>query len=168
MKLFERHEAEEVQERLPQLPPGVEVPDDISGIHPPDTPTPTTGGVRWMRWLVAILLLGAAAGVAVAVMSGDDAVETPAQPTVDLMQKYGTDNPTILPDAPPPGVVEIAPAEDYMALYGTDNPVFVPGAAAANSTFHGEYMRLYGTDNPTFVEIDPMQEYGTDNPAHLP
>ncbi len=55
-----------------------------------------------------------------------------------------------------------------MALYGTDNPVFVPGAAAANSTFHGEYMRLYGTDNPTFVEIDPMQEYGTDNPAHLP
>ncbi len=169
MKLFERHEAEKTQERLPDLPPGVEVPDDISGIHPPELRTPTTGGVRWMRWLAAFLLLGAAGVVAAVILtSGDDAAETPAQTEADLMEIYGTDNPTFVVGSSGPGIVQIAPAVDYMAEYGTDNPVFVPGAAEANSTFHGEYMRLYGTDNPEIVVPSYMDQFGTDNPSHRP
>ena len=167
MKLFERRHAEETIDRLPELPAGVEVPDDISGLEPPTTLRRPTGGVRWMRWLAAILLLGAAGGVSAAILSGDDAVEAPAEATVDLMIRDGSDNETFVENALPPGT-RVIHTMDYMALYGTDNPVFVPGAAEANSTFHGEYMRLYGTDNPSFPVIDPMFKYGTVNPDLLP
>ena len=170
MKLFERHEAEKQHERLPDMPPGVEVPDDISGIEPPATPRPTTGGVRWMRWLAAIVLLAGAGVVAALVLtSGSDGDETPAQTPVDLMQSVGTDNPEFVPGAPGPRSVEIAPAVDFMELYGTDNPTFVVGADGPNTAPDpGEWMSLYGTDNPEFVETPPMQQFGTDNPAHLP
>jgi hypothetical protein len=179
MKLFEHPETEKTLDRLPGLPPGVEVPDDISGIEPPTTLKPTAGGIRWMRWLAAIVLLGAAGVVTAVLVRSDDATETPD----DYMEAYGTDNPTFVPEAAGPGTVDIVATVDYMELYGTDNPVFVPEAAVADNVNAGDYMRLYGTDNPVFVPeaagpgtvdivgaVPPssMELYGTDNPVFVP
>ena len=181
MKLFEHHKAEKTVDRLPELPSGVEVPDDISGLRPPTTLKPTAGGVRWMRWLAAIVVLGAAGVLAALLLTGgDDATETETAQVetgqvatqaeadlgaIDYMATYGTDNPVFLV------------ANDYMATYGTDNPVFV----VAN-----DYMELYGTDNPvlvraaTFADSDEflgtfgtvdtgryLELYGTDNPVFV-
>lgn len=149
MKLFEHQETDKTLDRLPELPPDVQVPDDISGIEPPATKQ-TTGGVRWMRWLAAIVLLGGA-GVLTAVLLSNDADETP----VDYMETYGTDNPVILSEGAEPGTVDIVAGENYMALYGTDNPAFLPEPSS---------MELYGTDNPVFVtdeqvDVDSYLKY---------
>jgi len=196
MKLFEHQETDKTLDRLPALPPGVQVPDDISGLEPPTTKR-TTGGVRWMRWLTAVVLLGGA-GVLTAVLLSNDADETP----VDYLETYGTDNPVILDEAAEPGTVEIVATEDFMALYGTDNPVFIMDAGsyadhiralygtgtlvvipeanglagsytehvmALTGTDPGDYMALYGTDNPVFLpEPTSMELYGTDNPVFIP
>ena len=177
MKLFEHQETEKTLDRLPELPPGVEIPDDISGIHPPTTLKPS-GGVRWMRWLAAIVLLGGA-GVLAAVLLSDSGTDT--ETPVDYMEVYGTDNPTFVEGSVGPGTVQIiAPERSYMELYGTDNPVLIPDAVelvvvdlpsgqfwieATVDAEAGEYMRLYGTDNPVFPsEPSLMDKYGTDNP----
>ena len=160
MKLFEHHETEKTLDRLPELPPDVEVPDDIRTLQPPTTLKPTAGGVRWMRWLAAAVLLAAAGVVTAALLRSDEADETP----VDYMETYGTDNPTFVEGAEP-GTVEIVATEDYMALYGTDNPVFVPAAEVVTTD---DYMVLYGTDNPVFFpEASYMELYGTDNPVMI-
>ena len=180
MKLFEHQETEKTLDRLPDLPPGVEVPDDISGIHPPTTSKPTAG-VRWMRWLAAIVLLGGA-GVLAAVLLSDSGTDT--QTPVDYMEVYGTDNPTFVEGSVGPGTVQIiAPERSYMELYGTDNPVLIPDAVefvvvdlpsgqfwieATVDAEAGEYMRLYGTDNPVFPpEPSYMDQFGTDNPVFV-
>jgi hypothetical protein len=165
MKLFEHPENVKTLDRLPDLPEGVEVPDDASGLDTPTAKKPTTGGVRWMRWLTAIvLLLGAAGLITAMVLRGDNADQT--QDPVDYMQMYGTDNPAFVEGSSGPGTVEIlAPARPFMELYGTDNPVFVP-QADVDPVDTGEFMRLYGTDNPEFLpEPSPMELYGTDNPT---
>ena len=163
MKLFERHDTKETLDRLPEMPPGVEVPDDISGLHPPATEQPTSGGVRWMRWLAAILLLGAAGVVAAVVLTSGDETDD-----VDYMQMYGTDNPTFVEGTAGPGTVEIvAPDSSFFEMYGTDNPVIVPGAPGPNFVAE-DYMALYGTDNPDFLpEPSYMDLYGTDNPTFV-
>ncbi len=148
MKLYERQKTEETLDRLPEMPEGVVVPDNISGLQPPTALEPTARGVRWMRWLAAIIVLGAA-GVLAAVLftGGDNATET-AQVEVlapDYMDLYGTDNPVFV-QATTAGRV----APDYMALYGTDNPVFVQATTAGRVAT--DYMALYGTDNPVFVQ----------------
>lgn len=161
MKLFEHQEAEQALDRLPDLPPDVEVPDDISGLGPPET-LKTAERVRWMRWLAAIVLL-AGAGVLTAVMLQSDGDET----TVDYMETYGTDNPTIVEVGAEPGTVEIVATEDYLAVYGTDNPVFVPGADTAIVVAE-DYMAVYGTDNPVLLPEPALMElYGTDNPVFI-
>jgi hypothetical protein len=185
MKLYEHPDTEKTLDRLPEMPPGVEVPDDISGLVPPTTKR-TSGGIRWMRWLAAIIILGAAGIVAaVLVSNGTETDEAP----VDYMQMYGTDNPTFVDGSAGPGTITIvAPDSSYMDVYGTDNPVFVSelsGLPATDLARHPEavvtddYMTLYGTDNPTFVDesaglgtitiVAPdssyMDEYGTDNPV---
>jgi len=159
MKLFEHPEKERTLDRLPDLPPDVEVPDDISGLQPPTTLKPTAEGVRWMRWLAAVLLLGVAGVLTAALLRSDNADQTP----VDYMQVYGTDNPAFVEGSADPGTVEIV---DYMRLYGTDNPVFVTEAEGPVDA--GEYLRLYGTDNPVFTpEPSYMELYGTDNPVFV-
>ena len=163
MKLFERHDTKETLDRLPEMPPGVEVPDDLSGLHPPDTEKPTAGGVRWMRWMAAILLLGAAGVVAAVLLIGSGDAESD-----DYMQLYGTDNPVFI-EGSEPGIVEIyAPDASSFEMYGTDNPVIVPGAPGPNFVAE-DYMALYGTDNPDFLpEPSFMELYGTDNPSTQP
>ena len=174
MKLFEHREKEKALERLPDLPPGVEVPDDISGIEPPTT-KPTTGGVRWMHWLAAFVLIGTAGLVTVMQLRSDDTVDSP-----DLMAEYGTDNPAFVDGSPGPRVVQIGAAGDLMERWGTDNPTFVPDAAAPNTAV--DLMAMYGTDNPAFVQgvsapgtveivgnpgPSHMDLYGTDNPVFV-
>ncbi|HEY5662941.1 MAG TPA: hypothetical protein VIS05_02770 [Ilumatobacter sp.] len=166
MKLFEPLETDQTVDLLPELPPEVEVPDDLSGIHPPQDLRPTTGGVRWMRWLAAVVLLAAAGVVTtVIVMNSDEADEAP----VDYMQMYGTDNPTFVDDLPGPRSMVIAPPErSLMELYGTDNPTFVERLPGAGEQDTGEYLRMYGTDNPEFLpEPSFMDKYGTDNPTFV-
>ena len=164
MKLFEHQETEKTLDRLPDLPPGVEVPDDISGIHPPTTLKPTTGGVRWMRWLAAVVLLAGAGVLTAVLLRSDNSDQTP----VDLMEVYGTDNPAFVEGNPGPRSVEIVAPVDYMAVYGTDNPVFAPEPAGDDPVDTGELMRLYGTDNPVFApEPSYMELYGTDNPVFV-
>ena len=163
MKLFERHDTERTLDRLPELPPDVEVPDDISGLRHPTTLRPSGRQVRWIRWVAAIVVLVAAGGVTAMLLSSSD---TDVVPAVDYMERYGTDNPVILDEDAVAGTVQIVGTVDYMDVYGTDNPVFVEGAAEAEDT--GEWMERYGTDNPVFVpEASFMERYGTDNPVFV-
>ncbi len=77
MKLYEHPKTEETLDRLPELPEGVVVPDDISGLQPPTTLKPAAGAVRWMRWLAAIVVLGAVGVLAAVLLTGsDNAIET--------------------------------------------------------------------------------------------
>jgi hypothetical protein len=160
MKLYDRPRIDREHDELPKLPEGVEVPDDISGFHPPTTLKATGGGIRWMRWLAVILVLGAVGVVAALTIGSDNAV--------DQADVNGSDR--------PPATLENLGAEqtavDYMATYGTDNPVFVqtvpmfgpnegPGSnslaqARPYAAPSSEYMDLYGTDNPVFVQTVPM------------
>jgi hypothetical protein len=175
MKLFEHHETDTKLEQLPELPHDVEVPDDISGLRRPTTLKPADGRVRWIRWLAAIVVLGAVGGIAAMLLSTSS--ETEEAPTaVDYLEVYGTDNPVILNEDAVAGSTEIVGTIDNMELYGTDNPVFVEEAplmeqyGTDNPVFVPAipYMELYGTDNPVFVEEAPlMEQYGTDNPVFV-
>ncbi len=173
MKLFEHPKTEKTLDRLPDLPPGVEVPDDISGLHPPTTVKPPAEGVRWMRWLAAIVVLVTAGVLTAVLLRSNNADQAP----VDYMETYGTDNPAFVEGGPGPGTVEIVGTPNLMDQYGTDNPVFVPEPTymdlygTDNPVFVPEptYMDLYGTDNPVFVpEPTYMDQYGTDNPVLVP
>lgn len=72
MKLFERFNAHEthpeVEEQLPELPEGITIPDDISGI---EGPTRRTTAVRWMRWVPVGLVLAAGGLVLALALQGD-------------------------------------------------------------------------------------------------
>jgi hypothetical protein len=177
MKLYENPKTEEKIDRLPEMPEGVVVPEDISGVHLPTAPKPTAGGYRWMRWLAAIIVFGAAGVLAAVVfIGGDNATET-AQVEADLvaidyMATYGTDNPVFvaatdymeLYGTDNPVFVQ---ATDYMATYGTDNPVFVRATdeflGTVGTVDTGQYLELYGTDNPVFVQATTAGRVATDN-----
>ncbi len=157
MKLYEHPKTTETLDRLPKLPKGVEVPDDLSGLQPPTTLKPAAGAVRWMRWLAAIVVLGAIGVLAAVLFNGsDNAIET---------DQVGYDRhlATMADLTIDPITV------DYMATYGTDNPAFVIVTPTLGSDRHlsalanqpasvvdtGQYMELYGTDNPVFVQAAP-------------
>ena len=172
MTIYETTRNTEALDRLPELPTDVQVPDDISDIHPPTTPKPTVG-VRWMRWLAAIVLLGTAGVLTAVLLRNNDTEQVPA----DYMEVYGTDNPAFVSGAAGAGTVVIAGTPDLMKLYGTDNPAFMAEPTLMdlygtdNPAFVTEptLMELYGTDNPVFVtEPTLMDLYGTDNPVFVP
>ncbi len=174
MKLLEYDKTERTLDQLHEFPPDVEVPDDISGLGPPTTLIPTAGRFGWMRWLAAIVVLGAAGMLAAQFLSSSDTEQVPAE---DYMATYGTDNPVIVQEGAVAGTVEIVGTPNFMTTYGTDNPVFVGEAqymelyGTDNPVFVTEtpYMELYGTDNPVFVgEAQFMELYGTDNPVFVP
>ena len=63
-------------DHLPEVPEGVRIPDDLSGLEPPETPGRR---VRWMRWmapLAVVVLAVAAAVVFVATRGSDDGTDT--------------------------------------------------------------------------------------------
>ena len=77
MKLLEGSQTDKTLDRLPDLPPDVEVPDDARALHRHVGRTQATDRVRWMRWLTAIvLLLGTAGLVTALIIRGDDADPT--------------------------------------------------------------------------------------------
>jgi hypothetical protein len=187
MKLYENSKTEETLDRLPEMPEGVVVPDNISGLQLPTAPKPTAGAYRWMRWLAAIVVFGAA-GVLAAVLitGGDNASETSQVEAdrfaTDFMATYGTDNPVFVAATGPMATygtdnpVFVA-ATEPMATYGTDNPVFVQPATFADTgelvgtlgtVDTGQYLERYGTDNPVFVApAGSVATYGADNPAFV-
>ncbi|MBT8239933.1 MAG: hypothetical protein KJN63_01750 [Acidimicrobiia bacterium] len=116
MKLYDRPNVDEKLDRLPELPEGVEVPDDISGLRPPTTLKSTGGATRWMRWLAVILVLGAIGLAGVLVVQSYSTTEIDqARVNVTATQHLAQ-----LADLTADPI-----AVDYMELYGTDNPVFV-------------------------------------------
>ena len=78
MKLYERPKKEETLDRLPEMPEGTVVPDDISGLQPPKELKTTAGAYRWMRWLAAIIVIAAAGALAAVLIRGSDNVTDPA------------------------------------------------------------------------------------------
>ena len=89
----------ETQVDLPQLPEGVTIPDDISGLR---ARRPATG-IRWMRWMAFMFLLVVgmvAAGLVLRSDSPDELTETPTgeveframepawQPNLELLEQY--------------------------------------------------------------------------------
>ena len=83
MKVIERKTIHEAPERLPELPAGVTVPDDLSGLELRKGVgrRPTATAVRWLRWLPVVLLLVVGA-IAVGVYTADEAGETIAPSAV--------------------------------------------------------------------------------------
>ena len=123
MKLYERPKTKETRDRLPKMPEGVVVPDDLSGLQPPTDRKRTAGAYRWMRWLAAIIVLGAA-GVLAAVLvtgGGDEAVE------ITQVEVLGSDRHLATMADMRADLVDV----NYMERYGTDNPVFVEPAPEA-------------------------------------
>jgi hypothetical protein len=80
MKLYEHPTTHDTKER-PKLPPGVVVPDDISGLEAPEARQPGHGRqVRWLRWMAVVVLLAVGA-VVIGTLVRDDStttVETPS------------------------------------------------------------------------------------------
>jgi hypothetical protein len=81
MKLFERH-VQNTQETLPEIPKGITVPDDISGLEATGDRQAGTQ-VRWLRWAApaAVLAAGALVGVLVVTDNGTSTTE------VDVVQQ---------------------------------------------------------------------------------
>ena len=81
MKLFEHPTTHETKE-LPKLPPGVVVPDDISGLETSESKQAGRPGsqVRWLRWMVVVVLLAVGALVIGTLVRDDSTttVETPS------------------------------------------------------------------------------------------
>ena len=63
----------EIHEVLPELPADVTVPDDLSGLtHPDAEGRRPASGVRWMRWVAAMILVAAAAVTLGLLLRSDD------------------------------------------------------------------------------------------------
>lgn len=68
------HDVDRLHE-LPELPEGVEIPDDLSGLEPP-------ARRRWLPWTVAVALIAIAAAAVLLVWGGGDTEQ--AEPAVVL------------------------------------------------------------------------------------
>jgi hypothetical protein len=90
-KLFEHPTTQETKE-LPELPHGVVVPDDISGLEVPEPEKPKPPGhqVRWLRWTVAGVLVAVGAIVIGAIVR-DDATTTVTQPSAYQLTQESID-----------------------------------------------------------------------------
>jgi hypothetical protein len=81
-KLYEHPTIPETKE-LPELPHGVVVPDDISGLEFPEEPGRRPGTkVRWLRWM-AVAVLVAAGAIVTGIIIRDDTTTT-----VDTTSSY--------------------------------------------------------------------------------
>ncbi len=102
-KLYEREPAQEkvkdlpeTHEVLPELPADVTIPDDVSGItHPVTTDGGrAASGIRWMRWVPAVLLLVAGAVALGLFLRGDstDTVAADPQPWITITEGPGSNS----------------------------------------------------------------------------
>lgn len=144
----------ETVDRLPELPPDVVVPDDISGLtHPPATRT-VGGGIRWFRWLIALFVFAVIAAITTVVVTGGEETETVQQQELSHSiyegpgsrswtaapwlpaPQYGSDRHfQVIPDLRPQ--VQVVAMSRSMERFGTDNPAF-----AATLPDTGEYLGL--------------------------
>ncbi|MBT8239932.1 MAG: hypothetical protein KJN63_01745 [Acidimicrobiia bacterium] len=168
MKLYERPRIDKELDRLPELPEGVEVPDDISGLVPPSTLKATGGGIRWMRWLAVILVLGAIGLAGVLVVQSYSTTEID-QARVDVTARRH------LAQLEQMGADTQMGATARLHLEGLESLAALPTQAAAarqldvTASRHlaqleqmgaeqiaVDYMATYGTDNPVLVQTVPM------------
>lgn len=119
-KLYDRHDAREDRlpdtlEALPELPPDVTVPDDVSAITHPETKIarPATG-IRWMRWSALALLLVAGAVVAALVVRGDTTETEIADTTPWTVAEVGPGSNSLAPN--------LVPGETNPWTYPTEGP----------------------------------------------
>jgi hypothetical protein len=70
----------EFAEHLDELPHGVVVPDDLSGLEfaEPTRSTRRAQAVRWLPWIAAFALLAVGAGIALAALLDSDDTQTTA------------------------------------------------------------------------------------------
>ncbi len=111
-KLYERENLDreavkdlpETHEVLPELPTDVTIPDDVSGItHPMRAGGGrAASGIRWMRWMPAVLLLVAGAVALGLVLRGDNTDTVASEPWVTITEGPGSNS---LAAAPFEGVV---------------------------------------------------------------
>lgn len=185
----------ETLDRLPELPDDVVVPDDVSGLTHPPAGRKVAGGVRWMRWLVALVVLAIGAGAVTYVILQEDEIDyveratgsdrhlvtvgelTTAPVVVDSMDLYGTDNPAF----PMMWVRDLgsdrhlttmrdlrATGVDLMEVYGTDNPAFVTTSPTAVPTLGSDrHLETMRDLGGAARTMDSMELYGTDNPAFV-
>ena len=90
-KLFEHPTTHETKE-LPELPHGVVVPDDISGLEvpEPEEPRPLGHQVRWLRWTVAVVLVAVGA-ILIGTIVRDDGTTTVTQPSAYQLTQESID-----------------------------------------------------------------------------
>jgi L-fucose mutarotase/ribose pyranase (RbsD/FucU family) len=85
----------EIHEVLPELPADVTIPDDISGLTHPDTEgRRPASGVRWMRWVAAMIFVAAGAVVLGLLLSSDDT----STPTFDGYTRAEINRAAVLQD----------------------------------------------------------------------
>ena len=123
-KLYERKNLDrdavkdlpETQEVLPELPTDVTVPDDVSGItHPMRAGGGrAASGIRWMRWMPAVLLLVAGAVALDWALRVDDTVAR--EPWVTITEGPGSNS---LAATPFEGLVDVV-TPPYTSVEPTD------------------------------------------------
>ncbi len=101
-KLYERENLDrdavkdvpETQEVLPELPTDVTIPDDVSGItHPMRAGGGrAASGIRWMRWMPAVLLLVAGAVALGLVLRGDNTDTVASEPWTTITAGPGSNS----------------------------------------------------------------------------
>ncbi len=100
-KLYEPHpgreavkDLRETHEDLPELPHDVTIPDDVSGLTHPVTAGGgrAASGIRWMRWVPALLLVAACAAVVGLALRGDSADTVAPQPWITITEGPGSNS----------------------------------------------------------------------------
>ena len=189
MKLQDRPLLDEKLDRLPELPEGMKVPDDISGLEPPATLRASGGATRWMRWLAAIIVLGAlAVGAAILTTDGDGTtveqaeVSSTASQHLEQLEVLGTDGVGATARGHVAQLERLATVPTQAEVYGSDRHLGtlselgsgrlayqVDGTASrhleqlesmAAGQVAVDYMVTYGTDNPVFITRTPYADTG--------
>lgn len=134
-KLYERRnpsreavkDLRETQEVLPELPTDVTIPDDARGItHPLRTGGGGVAatGIRWMRWIPAVLLLVAGAVALGLVLRGDNTETQVREPWITITAGPGSNSlaPTAFEglgvEVITPNYTSVRPTDWATATYG--------------------------------------------------
>lgn len=142
-KLYERRnpqgeavkELREAQEVLPDLPKDVTIPDDARGItHPLRTGGGVAAtGIRWMRWMPAVLLLVAGAVALGLVLRGDNTDTVAREPWITVTAGPGSNS---LAPTPFEGLGVVVSTPNYTSVRPTGWAIatYGPGSNSLDAT----------------------------------
>ncbi len=120
-RIMERHTNRDTLDRLPETPADVRIPDDISGLTGGE-PARRTRTVRWMYWLVPVVVLAAAALMLGIVLRGGDDTTVTREPAIQWT------TPTAGPGSTTLGPTEMTPAIQWTT------PTAGPGSTTQGPT----------------------------------